>query len=133
MTKDTNTALPKTLFPFIWHFLKEHKMIVYMVVFLSIIAGFWGPLNSVLIKQLIDLLPSVNDGNVAVLAIPASLIVINFIVFDNFTWRSVNYIWAKYVPVVQKQDHCRDAGLCIIAISWFLSKYFIWQSLKTNY
>ena len=36
--------LPKTLFPFIWHFLKEHKMIVYMVVFLSIIAGFWGPI-----------------------------------------------------------------------------------------
>jgi ATP-binding cassette subfamily B protein len=103
MTQDTNTALPKTLFPFIWHFLQRHKMIVYMVVFLSIIAGFWGPFNSVLIKQLIDLLPSVNDGNVAVLAIPASLIVINFIVFDNFTWRSVNYIWAKYVPVVQNK------------------------------
>lgn len=96
-------SLPKTLFPFIWHFLKEHKMIVYMVVFLSIIAGFWGPFNSVLIKQLIDSLPSVNDGNVAVLAIPASLIVLNFIVFDNFTWRSVNYIWAKYVPVVQNK------------------------------
>jgi len=96
-------SLPKTLFPFIWHFLQKHKMIVYMVVFLSIIAGFWGPFNSVLIKQLIDLLPSVNDGNVAVLAIPASLIVLNFIVFDNFTWRSVNYIWAKYVPVVQNK------------------------------
>lgn len=96
-------SLPKTLFPFIWHFLKEHKMIVYMVIFLSIIAGFWGPLNSVLIKQLIDLLPSAHGGNVAVLAIPASLIVLNFIVFDNFTWRSVNYIWAKYVPVVQNK------------------------------
>lgn len=80
MIKATNTVLPKTLFPFIWHFLKEHKMIVYMVVFLSIIAGFWGPFNSVLIKQLIDLLPNANDGNVSVLAIPASLIVLNFIV-----------------------------------------------------
>ncbi len=103
MIKATNTVLPKTLFPFIWHFLQIHKSPVYMVVFLSIIAGFWGPLNSVLIKQLIDLLPSVNDGNVAVLTIPASLIVLNFIVFDNFTWRSVNYIWAKYVPVVQNK------------------------------
>ena len=68
MIKTTNTVLPKTLFPFIWHFLKEYKMIVYMVVFLSIIAGFWGPLNSVLIKQLIDLLPSANGeggGNFA--------------------------------------------------------------------
>lgn len=107
MTKDTNTALPKRLFPFIWHFLKEHKRPVYMVIFLSIIAGFWGPFNSVLIKQLIDLLPIINsganDGNVVVLAIPATLIVLNFIIFDNFTWRSVNYIWAKYVPVIQNK------------------------------
>jgi ATP-binding cassette subfamily B protein len=103
MTKTTNTELPKTLFPFIWHFLKEHKMIVYMVLILSIIAGFWGPFNSVLIKRLIDLLPIANSGNVAVLNIPAALIVINFIVFDNFTWRSLNYIWAKYVPLVQNK------------------------------
>jgi len=103
MIKATNILLPKTLFPFIWHFLQRHKRPVYIVIFLSIIAGFWGPLNSVLIKQLIDLLPSANGGNVAVLAIPASLIVLNFIVFDNFTWRSLNYIWAKYVPVVQNK------------------------------
>jgi len=98
-----DTKLPKTLFPFIWYFLKEYKSIVFMVIFLSIIAGFWGPFNSILIKQLIDLLPSVNDGDVSILALPASLIVINFIVFDNFTWRGVNYIWAKYVPIIQNK------------------------------
>ena len=96
-------SLPKTLFSFIWHFLKEHKNVVFTVIFLSIIAGFWGPFNSILIKQLIDLLPSTNDRNVSVLVLPASLIVINFIIFDNFTWRSVNYIWAKYVPVIQNK------------------------------
>lgn len=98
-----DTKLPKTLFPFIWYFLKEYKSIVFVVIFLSIIAGFWGPFNSILIKQLIDLLPSVNDGDVSILALPASLIVINFIVFDNFTWRGVNYIWAKYVPIIQNK------------------------------
>ena len=103
MTKDINTELPKTLFPFIWYFLKEHKIIVFMMIFLSIIAGFWGPFNSVLTKQLIDLLPSVNDGNVSVLGFPASLVVINFIVFDNFTWRGINYVWAKYVPIIQNK------------------------------
>lgn len=73
------------------------------MIFLSTIAGFWGPFNSMLIKQLIDLLPRVNDESVSVLTLPAGLIVINFIVFDNLTWRSVNYIWAKYVPVIQNK------------------------------
>jgi ATP-binding cassette, subfamily B, bacterial len=103
MIGDKITKLPKTLFPFIWYFLKEHKIIVFIAIFLSIIAGFWGPFNSILIKQLIDLLPSINDGDVSILVLPSSLIIINFIVFDNFTWRGVNYIWAKYVPVIQNK------------------------------
>ena len=82
-----DTKLPKTLFPFIWYFLKEYKSIVFMVIFLSIIAGFWGPFNSILIKQLIDLLPSANDGDISILTLPASLIVINFIVFGLFKQR----------------------------------------------
>lgn len=65
---------------------------------LSVAAGFWVPLNSVLIKQLIDLL---SNADTSKLALPASLVVINFIVFDNFTWRGINYIWAKYVPIIQ--------------------------------
>ncbi|MDP2193423.1 MAG: ABC transporter ATP-binding protein, partial [Alphaproteobacteria bacterium] len=103
MANTTHTELPKTLFPFIWYFLREHQTIGYIVVILSTLAGFWGPFNSVLIKQLIDLLPNANDGNLTILALPAALIVINFLVFDNFTWRSINYIWAKYVPVIQNK------------------------------
>lgn len=95
--------LPKILFPFMWYFLKEHKTIVFTVIFLSTIAGFWGPFNSVLIKQLMDLLPNTNNHNLSLLVFPASLIIINFIVFDNFTWRSINYIWAKYVPIIQNK------------------------------
>jgi len=102
-TKIANKKLPKTLFPFIWYFSKAYKSLVFLGIFLPILSGFWGPLNSILSKQLIDLLPSVKDGDVSMLTLPASLIVINFIVVDNFTWRSLNYIWAKYVPIIQNK------------------------------
>lgn len=93
-------TLPKTLFPFIWHFLRPYKSIVTVYVLLAIAAGFWGPFNSMLIKQLINLLPSVAGGDISILIFPASLVVVNFVVFDNFTWRGINYIWAKFVPVI---------------------------------
>ncbi len=98
-----NNSLPKTLYPFIWHFLKPHKSVVIICVVLSIAAGFWGPFNSMLIKQLINLLPKVVDGEVSILIVPASLVVINFIIFDNFTWRGIGYIWAKFVPILQNR------------------------------
>lgn len=100
MTKNTNTALPKTLFPFIWHFLREYKSAVIVYVALAIVAGFWGPFNSMLIKQVINLLPSVTGGDISILIVPAILIVVNFIVFDNFTWRGITYIRAKFIPVI---------------------------------
>ena len=79
--------LPKTLFPFIWHFLKKHKLIVMICASLSVAAGFWGPFNSMLIKKLINLLPGVENGDVSVLVLPASLVVINFIC--QITMRSI--------------------------------------------
>lgn len=95
-----NKTLPKALFPFIWHFLRPHKPVVMIYVLIAVTAGFWGPFNSLLIKQLINLLPSVTDGNIKSLIFPSCLIVLNFIVFDNFTWRGINYIWAKFVPTI---------------------------------
>lgn len=35
-------VLPKTLFPFIWHFLRDYKPVVIVYVFLAIAAGFGG-------------------------------------------------------------------------------------------
>lgn len=97
---ENNNELPKTLLPFIWHFLSKFKVAVSFYVFLSLIAGFWGPFNSILIKNVIDLLPQVQNGDAAVLFIPVSLIVLNFIIFDNFTWRGITYIRAKFTPVI---------------------------------
>ena len=98
-----NKTLPKTLFPFIWHFLREYKSAVIIYVTFAIVAGFWGPFNSILIKQVINLLPNAADGDISSLILPASLIVMNFIVFDNFTWRGITYIRAKFIPVILNQ------------------------------
>ncbi|MBN8827970.1 MAG: ABC transporter ATP-binding protein [Sphingobacteriia bacterium] len=94
---------PQKLYPFIWHFLESYKPIVFTCIFLSIAAGFWGPFNSILIKNLINLLAEANNGDTSALILPASLVVINFIIFDNFTWRGVGYMWAKYVPIIQNK------------------------------
>lgn len=95
-------ALPKTLFPFIWRFLREYRSAVIIYVALAVVAGFWGPFNSILIKQVINLVPNVSGGDISILILPASLIVVNFIVFDNFTWRGIDYILAKFIPILLK-------------------------------
>ncbi len=95
-----NHQLPKTLYSFIWHFLKPYKLSVSIFVSLAIFAGFWGPLNSILIKNIINLLPHVQNGDISILILPSSLIVVNFIVFDNFTWRGIGYIRCRFIPVV---------------------------------
>lgn len=100
---DQDKTLPKTLLPFIWHFLRDYKAIVAVFVSLAIAAGFWGPFNSILIKYIIDLLPQVKNGDISILILPASLIVLNFIVFDNFTWRGSAYIRCKYIAVIARR------------------------------
>lgn len=103
MTDVKNRALPKTLFSFIWHFLQEYKVGIIIYALLPFMAGFWGPFNSILIKRVINFLPNVSDGDISILIMPVSLIVVNFIVFDNFPWRIWGYICDKYVPVVQNK------------------------------
>ena len=95
--------LPKTLFPFIWHFLREYKSIVIIYILLALAAGFWGPFNSLLIKQVINLLPAIDGTNASILILPVSLIVLNFIIFDNITWRSLTFIRAEFIPVIINQ------------------------------
>ncbi len=98
-----NHQLPTTLFPFIWHFLRPYKHIVFIFVLLCIAAGFWGPFNSLAVKHVINLLPEAQGGDVSILYFPISLIVLNFIIFDNVTWRSINYIRYKFLPVIINQ------------------------------
>lgn len=95
--------LPKNVFPFIWYFLRDHKPTVFTYIGLTVCAGFWGPFNSLLTKYIINFLPQVQSGDISILLVPAALIILNFIIFDNVTWRGINYIWAKYVPIIQNK------------------------------
>ncbi len=95
--------LPKILPTFIWHFLKPYKFIVGIFVSTAILAGFFGPFNNILIKTIINTLPQLNTEDLSPLTWPAILLVLNFIVFDNFTWRSINYMNCKVQPLIKNQ------------------------------
>jgi len=98
-----NNGLSRNLGSFIWHFLKPYKSIVVIYVFIAMFAGCWGPFNSMLIKTMINLLSSSPIENISLLTWPAVLLVLNFIVFDNFTWRSIGYLNYKFQPVIKNQ------------------------------
>ena len=98
-----SNALPQKLWPFVWHFLKPYKYIVVMYVSIAVLAGFWNPFNGLLIKHIINLLAVSHDKEVGVLTWPTALLVLNFIIFDNFTWRSLGYLNYKYQPIIKNQ------------------------------
>lgn len=93
--------LPHTLPSFIWHFLRPYKNVCVVYVCLALLAGCWGPFNSMLIKYMINVLSSPQSANMSLLTWPAILLVLNFIVFDNFTWRSIGYLNYKFRPVIK--------------------------------
>ncbi len=107
------SLLPKTLFPFIWHFLKDYKSAVFIYIFLAVIAGFWGPFDSILVKHVIDLLPDIRGKNISILILPTSLIIINFIIFNNFTWRGLTYIQAKFIPIIVNRIIAESMDYCL--------------------
>lgn len=80
---DKDRTLPKTLFLFTWHFLREYKSAVNVYAACAIVSGFWRPFNSMFIKQVINLLPNVIGGDISILIVLAILIGVNFIVFDQ--------------------------------------------------
>lgn len=99
----TNDYLPTKLPAFIWHFLKPYWYIVITYCAIATCAGFWSPFNSMLIKHIINTLSSSPLTDITLVKIPAILLVLNFIVFDNFTWRSIGYINCKFQPLIKNQ------------------------------
>ncbi len=85
------------------HFLKPYKGVCVLYVCIALLAGCWSPFNSMLIKHMINFLSSSQGEDMALLAWPAVLLVLNFIVFDNFTWRSIGYLNYKFQPVIKNQ------------------------------
>src|SRR3990167_1926940 len=99
----SDKQLHHTLPSFIWHFSKPYKNVCVLYVCLALLAGCWGPFNSMLIKDMINVLSSPQSENISLLTWPAVLLVLNFIVFDNFTWRSIGYLNYKFRPVIKNQ------------------------------
>lgn len=95
--------LSQNLSLFIWHFLKPYKHVVLLFIIVAMFAGCWGPFNSLLIKSIINILVSNQADNGSVLSWTAGLLVVNFIIFDNFTWRTLGYLNYKYEPVIKNQ------------------------------
>ncbi|HHF0525914.1 TPA: ABC transporter ATP-binding protein [Legionella anisa] len=95
--------LPEQLGSFMWHFLKPYRAIVILFILLALLAGFWGPLNSLLIKSFINTLAAKTNMDMSSLYWIAGLLVLNFIVFDNVTWRTLGYLNYKYEAVIKNQ------------------------------
>ncbi|HAU1652487.1 TPA: ABC transporter ATP-binding protein [Legionella pneumophila] len=95
--------LPNHLGSFMWHFLKPYRGIVILFVLLAILAGFWGPFNSLLVKSFINTLAAKASKDLSSLYWIAGLLVLNFIVFDNITWRTLGYLNYKYEAVIKNQ------------------------------
>jgi ATP-binding cassette subfamily B protein len=96
-------CIPKQLLPFTWHFLKPYKGTVILFILLALLAGFWGPFNSLLIKSFINTLAAKTSQDLSSLYWIAGLLVLNFIVFDNITWRTLGYLNYKYEAVIKNQ------------------------------
>lgn len=98
-----NNALSKNLWSFVGHFLKPYKSVIVLYVSLGLLAGCWGPFNSMLIKSMINILSSSPTENLSLLTWPAVLLVLNFIVIDNVTWRTIGYLNYKFQPVIKNK------------------------------
>jgi len=77
--------MPKTLLRFIYHFVKPYKGVAILFVTIALLAGLWGPLNTWLLKYIVDTSALASPRNVSFLIWPAVLLVLNFIVFDKET------------------------------------------------
>lgn len=93
---------PKNLRSFIWLFLQPYRKFVVLFVMLGILAGLWGPFNSILLKSIINTLIE-KPLQITELYGLAALLVLNFILFDNVTWRSLGFLNYKFQAVIKNQ------------------------------
>ncbi|MBA2648922.1 MAG: ABC transporter ATP-binding protein [Legionella sp.] len=111
--------LPNQLGSFIWHFLKPYKAMVALFFLLSFCAGFWGPLNSLLIKTFINTLSAGKGGVSPTLYWTAGFMVLNFIIFDNITWRTIAFLNYRYEGIIKNQIISQSLDYVLGASSQF--------------
>ena len=91
----------QTLFPFILHYVRPYKGAAFVFVLMAIAAGFWGPVNAFLLKQIVDAAKHAPLKDSSLIVWPSVLIVVNFIVLDNFTWRGIGLLNRWYQPLIK--------------------------------
>lgn len=90
-------VLSKNLFYFIWSFLRKEKKYFFWYSFLSLLAGLWNPFNMFLVSRIVVVLSMQSDFQVYNLINICFFIVMNFILFDNITWRGADYCKARFL------------------------------------
>lgn len=98
-----SNALPKNLSAFIWYFLKSYKTALVIFISMALLAGCWGPFNSLLIKNLINTLVANQASTSSKVILIAWLLVLNFLIFDNLTWRTISYLNYKFEPLIKNK------------------------------
>lgn len=95
-------SLSPKLAPFIRHFLKPYKRFVCLFTLLAMWTGFWGPLNSLLLKFMIDSLSLDSMSGALTLVLPGVLLVANFEI-HNLCWRGIGYLNYRFQGVIKNQ------------------------------
>lgn len=93
--------MPQTLFPFILHYVRPYKGAAFVFVLMAIAAGFWGPVNAFLLKQIVDAAKHAPLKDSSLIVWPSVLIVVNFIALDNLTWRGIGLLNRWYQPLIK--------------------------------
>ncbi len=98
-----NNQLPKSLFPFIIHFLKPYPLAIGALIGFSMLSGIYATINAYLTKILIDYVSHVGGHEsdlLKALALPALFFIINYEV-HNLSWRGIQYVNIKSGPTIQ--------------------------------
>lgn len=95
--------LPQNLYEFIWHFYKKYYRFYIPFILLATLTGFWPPINSQLIKYMIDALNSNSLAeNPYLLFWPCIFFLINYEI-HNQCWRGMEYLNYKYQPKIKSK------------------------------
>lgn len=97
--------LPKTIVPFVWHFLKPYKGYAFCFLLCAIASGLFNVFSSTLLKIIVDSLDvtismSIHSRKLNSIMWPGILFVVNFEV-HNTVWRLMNCINYKIQPLIK--------------------------------
>lgn len=96
-----NKVISQNLWFFIWHFLKSYKAIILVFISITALTGLWSPVNSLLIKYIVDTLDNHGSDNILSLILwPSIFFVLNF-ELHNLCWRGTSYITCKLQPLIK--------------------------------